>query len=236
MEHLEQYKINIDVVDFYYLKGFETDPKILNKIIEIIDAHSTPSSVAEQGERRVTDFRTSQTCYLDKYVTDEVRHLEKKIIDTVKIPLAKSEPIQGQKYEIGQYFKEHTDFFPPNSDTYKTFAPNDNQRTWTFMLYLNDVEEGGFTRFPQLKLQFKPKAGDALLWNNLHPEDGTENDWTSHQALPPESGRKYIITQWFRRMDYRTPLKTEYSVPEDRLSRPCGGQVGFDDFVERWHE
>ena len=24
-------------------------------------------------------------------------------------------------------------------------------------------------------------------------------------------------------------------VPDDRYSRPCGGQGGFDDFVERWH-
>ena len=28
----------------------------------------------------------------------------------------------------------------------------------------------------------------------------------------------------------------QYSVPEDRYSRPCGGRGGFDDFVERWHE
>jgi hypothetical protein len=27
-----------------------------------------------------------------------------------------------------------------------------------------------------------------------------------------------------------------YSIPEDRYSRHCGGQSGFDDFVERWHE
>lgn len=236
MKHLEQYKIDIDVVDFYYLKGFETNPRVLNKIIDIIDTHSTPSTVTEQGERRVTDFRTSETCYLDQYSTKEVQYLESKILDTVKIPVSKSEPIQGQRYEIGQYFKEHTDFFPPNSETYEIFAPNDNQRTWTFMLYLNDVEEGGFTRFPQLKLQFKPKAGDALLWNNLDPKTGIENDWTSHQALPPESGRKYIITQWFRRAEYRPFLKPEYTLPKDRLSRPCGGAGGFDDFVERWHE
>jgi len=24
--------------------------------------------------------------------------------------------------------------------------------------------------------------------------------------------------------------------PADRLSRPCGGPGGFDDFVERWHQ
>lgn len=236
MKHLESYKLDIDVVDFYYLKGFETDTRILNKIIEIIDVHSTASTVAEKGERRITDFRTSETCYFDQHITKETQHLENKILDTVKIPLNKSEPIQGQKYEIGQYFKEHTDFFPPNSETYRIFAPNDNQRTWTFMLYLNDVEEGGFTRFPQLKLQFKPKAGDALLWNNLFPGTDIENDWTSHQALPPESGKKYIITQWFRKKDYRTSISSGYEIPEDRFSRPCGGPGGFDDFVERWHE
>lgn len=28
----------------------------------------------------------------------------------------------------------------------------------------------------------------------------------------------------------------EYQVPDDRLSRPCGGSGGFDDFVERFEE
>ena len=23
--------------------------------------------------------------------------------------------------------------------------------------------------------------------------------------------------------------------PGDRMSRPCGGKGGFDDYVERWH-
>lgn len=30
--------------------------------------------------------------------------------------------------------------------------------------------------------------------------------------------------------------KTKYSVPEDRLSRQCGGANGFDDYVERFEE
>jgi hypothetical protein len=28
----------------------------------------------------------------------------------------------------------------------------------------------------------------------------------------------------------------KYSVPHDRLSRPCGGPGGFDDYVERFGE
>ena len=41
------------------------------------------------------------------------------------------------------------------------------------------------------------------------------------------------------RSDYwlKKYAKSKYSTPpEDRLSRPCGGSNGFDDFVERWHE
>ena len=30
--------------------------------------------------------------------------------------------------------------------------------------------------------------------------------------------------------------KSKYLVPEDRLSRQCGGAGGFDDFVERLEE
>jgi hypothetical protein len=30
--------------------------------------------------------------------------------------------------------------------------------------------------------------------------------------------------------------KAKYAVPEDRLSRQCGGAGGFDDFVERFEE
>jgi hypothetical protein len=37
---------------------------------------------------------------------------------------------------------------------------------------------------------------------------------------------------------YLRKLKNQknYSVPENRLSRPCGGAGGFDDFVERFEE
>ena len=235
MKHLSDHKIDIDVVEFYYLKGLIRDSKLLQGIIDIINSNSQPSTVAEEGERRQTDFRTSQTCYLNNYQCDATTELQRTITNVLQIPPQFSEPMQGQKYEIGQYFKEHTDFFEKGTESWKVFTQNGNQRTWTFMIYLNDVEEGGFTRFPQLKLQFKPKAGDALLWNNLN-EDGTENYWTSHQAVPPESGKKYIVTQWYRQQAYRDAEKPSYEVPDDRLSRPCGGAGGFDDFVERWHE
>jgi prolyl 4-hydroxylase len=71
------------------------------------------------------------------------------------------------------------------------------QRTWTAMVYLNDVESGGETRFKFLNKSFQPKQGQLLLWNNLY-KNGIPNFKTLHEALPPISGDKYVITKWFR--------------------------------------
>jgi prolyl 4-hydroxylase len=67
------------------------------------------------------------------------------------------ETLQAQKYEPGQYYKEHHDYFDLWTKEYKTYTEWMGQRTWTFMCYLNDVEEGGETDFPQLEKSFTPK-------------------------------------------------------------------------------
>ena len=38
-----------------------------------------------------------------------------------------------------------------------------------------------------------------LTWNNLN-KDGTRNVSTKHEALPPTSGKKYIITKLKRKI------------------------------------
>ncbi len=65
------------------------------------------------------------------------------------------------------------------------------------MAFLNDVEEGGQTIFPNLELQVPPQAGAVLAWNNAKP-DGSPNPDTIHAALPVKAGVKYVITKWFR--------------------------------------
>jgi prolyl 4-hydroxylase len=57
--------------------------------------------------------------------------------------------------------------------------------------------EGGATRFVKHDLAVSPKAGMALLWNNLLP-DGSPNHETMHCGEPVTSGYKVIITKWFR--------------------------------------
>lgn len=48
-----------------------------------------------------------------------------------------------------------------------------------------------------------------------------------------EHGTSCLITDY---ASEKYLQKSKYQVPNDRYSRWCGGQGGFDDFIERWHE
>ena len=59
----------------------------------------------------------------------------------------------GQYYLEGQEFKEHTDYFEITTTWYDQ---GKGQRTFTFMIYLNDVSKGGETEFTKIDKRFKP--------------------------------------------------------------------------------
>lgn len=143
------------------------------------------------------DVRTSTTCDLS-YVEDGlVQTLDDKIRQTLGLEITNGEPIQAQHYAVGQQFKAHTDYFEPGTHEYLQYAKARGQRTWTFMIYLNEGCEGGETEFPQLGLSFSPKQGRALIWNNLSAT-GHPNPATLHQSHAIISGEKMVITKWFR--------------------------------------
>ena len=54
--------------------------------------------------------------------------------------------------------------------------------------YLNDVETGGETNFPQLETSVRPQAGRLLVFPPY---------WMyQHEGLPPVSGDKYIVSSY----------------------------------------
>jgi prolyl 4-hydroxylase len=165
-------------------------------IVELIRAQLRPSTIsAPPGGSYDNTFRTSRTCDLSDALP-EVARLDAKICAALGFDKSLAEPTQGQHYEVGQVFKTHTDFFKPYElDRYVMGSLG--QRTWTFMIYLNDPQEGGETEFPEIGLKVTPKRGRAVAWNNLHA-NGQGNDNTRHQSLPVTAGTKTIITKWFR--------------------------------------
>ena len=170
-------------------------PEECEELTEIIKRTLRPSTISHDGTADAA-FRTSRTCDL---VGGEpaVRALDEKICGAMGIDPALAEASQGQYYELTQEFKPHTDYFEAY-ELERNSTPTLGQRTWTFMVYLNDVESGGETAFVNIGLAIPPKQGTAVLWNNLKP-DGTPNYDTLHHGTPVKAGHKAIITKWFRR-------------------------------------
>lgn len=167
-----------------------------DQIVALTEKGSARSSVAGTGAEAIKydEGRTSSTAVLLE--TDPiVATVNNRMYTELGIEGKFSEPTQGQIYEVGQEFRHHQDAF--GKEAYHNHCLSSGQRTWTFMIYLNDVEEGGETDFPTLQKTFQPTKGTAVVWKNSNGT-GTENSAALHAGLPVKRGKKVIITKWFR--------------------------------------
>ena len=65
---------------------------------------------------------------------------------------------------------------------------NSLHRLFAFMTYLNDVEDGGHTKYHHFDISIKPEIGKTIIW---------PAEWThAHTGEVLKSGKKYIITGW----------------------------------------
>jgi len=65
---------------------------------------------------------------------------------------------------------------------------NKKNRIITYLWYLNDVEEGGETDFPDINIKVKPETGKLILFPAT---------WDfPHCGKMPISSNKYIVTGW----------------------------------------
>lgn len=163
-------------------------------VMALIDANRRPSTLANYNGDAA--FRTSETCDLDGN-EPVVRTVDERIIAFSRLDLAYGEPMQGQRYEVGQEFKAHTDYFDVQSSDYEKYTSVAGQRTWTVMIYLNAPEAGGATRFKAIDKMVQPEPGKLLAWNNRRA-DGSPNPSTIHHAMKVRAGTKYVVTKWFR--------------------------------------
>ena len=180
-------------LELFIIKRF-LDPDLCSQLVDRIDINRRPSAIADDiGEAR---FRTSETCDLDGS-DPVVGEVNAAIGALLGLPAELGEPLQGQRYAPGQEFKPHTDTFEPLGPDYHEHCAARGNRSWTAMIYLNEPEDGGATRFKAIGKIVQPETGKLLAWNNLLP-DGKPNPATLHQGMKVRRGTKYILTKWFR--------------------------------------
>jgi len=184
-------------LELFQLKRF-LSPAQCEDLIALIDADRRPSTIADANGDEY--FRTSETCDLDP-ASPAVLDLEARLFALNGIDPAHGEPVQGQRYAVGQEFKAHTDYFEPDGADWERYCSVAGQRTWTFMVYLNQVEAGGGTRFAAARKIVQPETGKLLAWNNRRP-DGRPNPNTLHHGMKVRKGVKYVITKWYREREW----------------------------------
>ncbi len=163
-------------------------------LVQLIEANRRPSTLL--SDRGHSPNRTSDSCDMDRSA-DGVRQIDAFIADALGIAPEHGETMQGQRYAPGQHFRAHHDYFHEGEGYWPRMRDSGGQRTWTAMIYLNDVEEGGATWFPQAGVRVAPRKGLLLCWNNMDA-DGSPNARTLHEGMPVVEGVKYIVTKWFR--------------------------------------
>lgn len=127
-----------------------------------------------------------------------VKSLMSRIQSITQVPEENSELLLISKFEQGQFYQVQHDFI--TQQTYRNSGP----RVLTFIFFLNDVEEGGKTRFPSLDVTIAPKKGRAILWpNSLSDDCYKQEKMTSHEALPVTKGKKFTATARLHLKNYR---------------------------------
>lgn len=196
--HQDVYRVPVEAAEIYAVGNFLDEVECV-KMCTMIDAVVRPSSLYELDYS--SGYRTSYSGDLDPHDTF-VMGISRRNDDMLGVPPECCESIQGQRYLPGQQFKPHNDWF----DTAESYWPQEEarggQRSWTAMVYLNDVTAGGETAFTELGIKIHPQRGALILWNNAL-QNGKPNEATLHAGTSVEQGVKYVITKWYRTPKWR---------------------------------
>lgn len=144
------------------------------------------------------NLRSSKNSSFQRSENLIITSIENKIINLLNIEREQLEPIQIVKYEKGNMYKPHYDYFAKHSDNIN------NQRLYTFIIYLNDLDEkdGGATYFPKYGIRIFPKQGRCICFRNAN-DKGYINDMSLHTGEEIITDTvKYILTVWVRQYSY----------------------------------
>lgn len=192
-----------------YIDNFLSTEECDN-LIELGKLNSVPSEIYStegSGSKEVNiKIRDSKTTYFvdlenkDIVSANLIDLIYTRVSETIGIDKSHFEEFQITSYaDSTRHFNGHYDFLIEIADNksyteaVQQMCSKGGNRIGTVLLYLNDVNEGGETYFPWDQVIVKPEQG-KMLYFKYDYDDPVTNLKTYHQALPPISNPKWIIT------------------------------------------
>lgn len=168
------------------------------------------SVVSDDKGGYISNGRTSSNAWIP-HKTDEILfNIASKISNIVDIPVENAESFQFLHYGINQLYNEHYDSYVlDDSEKTKRCLRMGGQRKVTCLIYLNNVEEGGNTRFTKINIESQAKKGKIIVFHNCLPGTTEVHPLSAHAACPIIKGEKYAVNLWFREL----PINTIYTFP-----------------------
>jgi prolyl 4-hydroxylase len=155
----------------------------------------------DTGQSAKIDGRTSEGTFFYVNESQFIQTLDRRISEVMQLPSENGEGLQVMRYGTGGEYRAHFDYFDTEKKGPALHLAKGGQRVSTLVIYLNDVDRGGETTFPDLGVSFPPKKGSAVYFEYCD-RLGKLDDRSLHAGEPVLSGEKWIATKWMRQDRY----------------------------------
>ena len=184
MEEQIDSKLRIEHNDFIGIYENAIDPRFCDFLVDYMD-----KAEFVDFKRNFSHVKDKQIC-LDGFSPSECSQLMKYVTNCLFHYINEYTYLGNFSYVSSLCLLQKTE---PTNGYHLFHAENVNwnlgNRTMAWMVYLNDVEEGGETEFLYQKRKVKPKKGTILIWPGGYTH--------LHRGNPPMSD-KYIATGWWQ--------------------------------------
>jgi prolyl 4-hydroxylase len=181
----------------YVVSDFLSDDEC-EEFINLSKDRMKRATVISPDKHIVHESRTNSFCWLEHDKGELVHEVSKRFSVLVQMPIRNAEQYQVVHYTEGTEYKPHFDSFDYSTPDGKQNWEPGGQRVLTALAYLNDVENGGETGFPELGIEIKPKKGDCLVFHNTIHGSTDIHPKSLHAGCPVKSGEKWAVNLWFR--------------------------------------
>jgi len=175
------------------------DAEECEALIAMARPRLAPSTTVDpmSGRARSGAHRSSLGMFFRLRENPLVARIDERLAALMGLPVDHGEGLQILYYPEGTQSLPHFDFLVPSNPANQASLARSGQRLSTLVSYLNDVEEGGETVFPELGWSVAPQRGHAVYFEyaNRHGQVDTAS---LHAGAPVKRGEKWVATKWMR--------------------------------------
>ena len=182
----------------FALLGNVLDPAECERLIELARPRLQASTVAAPGDSNaIVEHRSSDSMFFRLGETPLIAALDERISAIMNSPVDHGEGLQIIRYAVGAQVTPHFDFLIPSHGDNERSLRRSGQRISTLIVYLNDVERGGETTFPEAGVTVCPLRGQAIYFEYCNGANQLD-PLSVHAGAPVLAGEKWALTKWMR--------------------------------------